>query len=249
MMSFFGRLWQQIRGIFIRAGDDLVSGSPEAIRASYATAIDDAKRRYKDLQEAVAMLAHQREKTASRLKTLDDEEKDVQKKLEGSLTLAESEPDNPAHREAGTRYLKRLQELEGRQGELAEELDAQSSRVQEYMAKLRTFMSQIDKLKKEQGEMVAEFVSNRQVLQLENRLKGLGDTAIDESLVAIRDKVGQLKAQARIASEMREGTTTAQDETYERVGAEKLAESRFDELLEARIKAKAGATEKERDLG
>ncbi len=248
-MGFFGKLWQQIRGIFIRAGDDLVSGSPEAIRASYASAIDDTKRRYRDLQEAVALLAHQREKTASRLKALDDEEKDVQKKLEGSLTLAESEPDILAHREAGSRYLQRLQDLEDKQGELADELDAQGNRVEEYMAKLRTFMSQIDKLKKEQGEMVAEFVSSRQVLQLENRLKGLGETAIDESLVAIRDKIGQLKAQARIASEMREGTTTAQDETYERVGAEKLAESRFDDLLKARAKTKTGATEKERDLG
>src|SRR5271157_5849168 len=104
-MSYFGKLWAIIRGLFVRAGDELVSSSPEAIQATYDSAIEDAKRRYKDMEKAVAMLASQREKTETNLKDLGREEADLQMRLEGALASAEAEPGNQVHREAGARYL------------------------------------------------------------------------------------------------------------------------------------------------
>lgn len=248
-MGFLGKLWARIRGFFIGAGDDLVSGGPESIRAAYAVAIDDAKRRYRDMEQAVAALAREREKTEETLKALDKEEKELQTKLEGALAMAESEAGNPAHREAGARYLMRMQEIAQRQGALAGDLEGQRLRVEEYKSRLRSFTDEIDKLKREQGEMVAEFVSTQQVIHLEDRLRGLGETAVDEAIVAIREKVGRMRAHAKIATEMRTAGVGAQDAVYERVGSEKEAASRFDELLKARASAKAGVPEKERDLG
>ncbi len=64
-MGFFGKLWARLRGMFIGAGDDLVSSSPEAIRATYAAAIDDAKRRYKEMEQAVALLAREHEQNGN----------------------------------------------------------------------------------------------------------------------------------------------------------------------------------------
>jgi phage shock protein A len=248
-MGFIGKLWAVVRGFFIRAGDDVVSGGPEAIRATYASAIDDAKRRYKDMQQAVARLVRERARTEQSLKDLDIEEKELQKKLEGALAMAEAEPDNPSHREAGSRYLTRIREIDEKQAALTEDLDVQRDKVEGYKTKLRAFSDEIEKLKREQGEMVAEFVSSRQVIQLEDRLKGLGESAVDESIVAIREKVANLKAEAKVASEMSSSSTGAQDERYERVGAEKEAANRFDELLKARRAEKTGVAEKERDLG
>jgi phage shock protein A len=250
-MSFFGKLLALVRGFFIRAGDDLVSQSPDAIRSTYAAAIQEAKGRYKDMEEAVALLARERERTEGTLKTLDREAQELGKKLEGALSAAEAEPNNPAHREAGTRYQMRIQEIDGKQEALTQELDAQSRQVEEYKTRLRGFMSEIEQLKREQGEMVADFMSSRQVLALEDRLKGLAESAVDESIVAIREKVANLKAQAKIASEMRGTTAGGQDQAYERLGETTLAANRFDELLKARMeaKAKAGVKEKDRDLG
>ncbi|MFH1117603.1 MAG: hypothetical protein V1792_27100 [Pseudomonadota bacterium] len=248
-MGFFGKMWAMIRGVFIRAGDDMVSSSPEAIRATYATAIDEAKKRYKEMERAVALLARERERTEMSLKDLEKEEAELQKKLEGALAASESDPTNPAHREAGTRYLSRMQEIEERQAVLAGDLEAQSAKVEEYKIKLRSFTDEIDKLKREQGELVAEFVSHQQVIRLEDRLKGLGETAVDESIVAIREKVAGLRAQATIATEMGGSTLQSQDSAYERIGAEREAQSRFDDLLKARSSQKAGVTDKERNLG
>lgn len=248
-MGFFGKLWAVLRGIFIKAGDDIVSSSPEAIRATYAAAIDDAKRRYKDMEKAVALLAAQRDKSELSLKGLEAEEADLRRKLDGALASAEAEPTNPTHREAGSRFLSRIQAIQEKQALLKADLDSSQLKVQEYQVKLRSFMEEIDKLKREQGEMVAEWVSSQQMVQLEDRLRGLGETAVDESLVAIREKVASMKARAKLASEMRGAELASQEETYERVGAEREAAARFDELLKARTASKTGAQEKERDLG
>jgi phage shock protein A len=248
-MGFLGKLWARIRGLFIGAGDDIVSSSPEAIRATYASAIDDAKRRYREMEKAVAMLAVQREKTELSLKDLAKEDEELHRRLEGALAAAESEPDNSAHREAGARYLSRIKEIGEKQAKFTEELETQAKKVEDYKTKLRSFSAEIDRLKREQGEMVAEFVSTQQILALEDRLRGLGESAVDESLVAIRDKVSGMRARAQIAAEMRGATLESHDQAYERIGAEKEAKARFDELLKARTEAKAGVQEKERDLG
>jgi phage shock protein A len=248
-MGFFGKLWSVIRGVFIKAGDDLVSGSPESIRATYASAIDDAKKRYKEMEVAVAMLAREREKTEASLKASEEEKQELQRKLEGALAMAEAEPENAAHREAGSRYIARINEIDQKQALLTSDLELQRQKVDEYKTKLRSFNDEVEKLKREQGEMIAEFVSHQQVIRLEDRLRGLGESAVDESIVAIRDKVGQLRAQAKIATEMRTASADAQDDTYQRIGAEREASSRFDELLKARTEAKQASVQKERDLG
>ncbi|MDD3473987.1 MAG: hypothetical protein PHS86_14495, partial [Syntrophaceae bacterium] len=84
-MSFFGKLWTRIKGIFINAGDDVVSSSPEAIRATYATAIDESKKRYLEMEKAVALLAREREKTKQLLKDLEKEESEIKSRLEEAL--------------------------------------------------------------------------------------------------------------------------------------------------------------------
>jgi phage shock protein A len=248
-MGFFGMLWARIKGFFIGAGGELVSGSPEAIRATYAAAIDDAKKRYIEMEKAVALLARERERTELQLKDLDKEEAELNRKLEGALAAAEREPTNSSHREAGTRYLSRIKEIDLKQGQLQQDLEGQRNKVEGYKVKLRGLMDEIDRLKREQGEMVAEFITNRQVIELENRLKGLAETSSDEALVAVREKVSGLRAQAKIATEMGGATLQAQDEDYERMGRQQEATSRFDDLLKARAGTKAGVTDKERDLG
>ncbi|MGD9817780.1 MAG: PspA/IM30 family protein [Desulfomonilaceae bacterium] len=247
-MSFFGKLWTRIRGIFINAGDDVVSSSPEAIRATYATAIDESKKRYLEMEKAVALLAREREKTEQLLKDLEKEETEIKSRLEGALAAAESDPANPVHREAGARYLTRIQEIDEKQAALSQELEAQKLKVEDYKARLRSFSDDIDKLKREQGEMVAEFVSTQQIIQLESRLRGLAESSVDDSLVTIRDKVGAMKAQAKIATEMRQSGKQQLDDQYHRIGAEKQAQAKFDELLKNRSK-QTPTPEKARDLG
>ncbi len=72
---------------------------------------------------------------------------------------------------------------------------------------------------------------------------------MDESIVAIRERVAAMRSHAKIATEMSTSTVQSQDRAYEHVGTEKEAASKFDELLKARSSVKAGVSDKERELG
>ncbi|HMK36334.1 MAG TPA: hypothetical protein VK463_14765 [Desulfomonilaceae bacterium] len=248
-MGFFGKLWTRIRGFFISSGNDAVSSSPEAIRSAYAAAIDDAKRRYKELERAVALLAGEREKTESVMRDLEKRRSDLETRLEGVLSAAESDPANAEYREAGTRYIALIEEVEDKQTNLKDNLEFQKNKVEEYKLRLRSSTSEIEKLKREQAEMVAEFVSHQQLLRLEDRLKGVSQTAVDDSLVVIRDAVASMRAQVKTAAEIRGATLESQDIMYAHIGDEKQASARFDELLKARQTAKTEAPSRDRDLG
>jgi phage shock protein A len=226
-----------------------VSSSPEAIRSAYAAAIDEAKRRYKELERVVALLAGEREKTEMAAKELEKQRFELEKKLEGALAQAEADQNNSAHRDAGTRYISLIEEVDRKRTKLKEDLDFQKNKVEEYKLKLRTTTSEIEKLKREQNEMVAEYVSNRQLLQMEDRLRGLSLNGVDAALVAVRERVASMREHAKTASEMRGATLEGQDEVYARIGDEKQAAARFDELLKARSEAKSGVHTKDRDLG
>ncbi len=227
----------------------MVAGSPEAIKSTYAAAINEAQKRYKDLETAVALLARERERTEDRLKSQDRELRELEQKLEGALSAAEAQPDDPTHREAGIRYQTRIQEIQETEAKLSQDLELQKQKVEDYKVRLRAFKMEIDTLKREQGEMVAEYVSNQQVITLEHRLQGLGESAVDQSVVAIREKVANTRSQARIATEMNQASASHQDAKYEQIGAKKVAAEKFDELLRARTEAKEGAKVKTRDLG
>jgi phage shock protein A len=248
-MGFLSKIWVIIRGFFIRSGDDLVSNSPDAIRSTYASAIEDSKKRYRQMVEAVSLLAREREKSETKLKDLENEKKEMHRRLDGALDAAQAAPNDLAHREAGSRYLERIKAIEAEQLIVEQNLQTQSLRVEEYKTQIRGFSDEIDRLKREQGEMVAEFVSSQQIISLENRLQGLGESSVDESLVAIREKVGTMRARAKIASEMGKATVQSQDRVYEDLGARQEAANRFDELLKGRQKGVISIATESRSLG
>jgi hypothetical protein len=248
-MAFFRRLWTRIRGTFLRFRKNGLPSSPEAIRTAYASAIDEAKRRYKELERVVAILASEREKTELAIKDSEKRRAELDKLLNAVLARAQSDPNNDAHRSAGTRYLSLMDEIDRKQVKLKEDLRFQKDKVEEYKLKLRSSTSEIERLKREQSEMIAEYVSNRQLLRLEDRLRGLSERGSDASVVALREKIATMREHAKLVSEMRGATLEGQDEVYARIGNERQAAARFDELLKARSRDATEAGTKNRDLG
>ncbi|MBN1231947.1 MAG: hypothetical protein JXA60_01150 [Candidatus Coatesbacteria bacterium] len=251
MFDFLKKLWIRITGIFLEAGDDVVSGSPSAVKATYRAAIHKAKNEYQIMFDAVAQLAAQRERTIAELQKIDGEEIQLKQNLEGALVAAEKDPENIKHKQAGERYIKRLDEINLRQDQLNKDLEVQTSKVEEYKLKLTRFQEEIKNLEREMGESVADFISSQQIVQLENRLQGLGQSVEDEAIVAIREKIAKMKAKAKIASELGHTNVEIQDREYAQMGKEKIASTKFEELLKQRQEkaAEIKEAEEKRDLG
>ncbi len=251
MFNFLKKLWIRITGVFLEAGDDVVSGSPSAVKATYRAAIQKSKNEYQLMFDAVAQLAAQRENTIAELKKLDDEERKLKQNLEGALTMAQKEPENEKHRLAGERYIKRMEEIDLRQDQLNKDLEMQTTKVNEYKLRLSSFQLEIKNLEREMGESVADFVSSQQIIQLENRLQGMGQSVEDEAIIAIRERIGKMKAKAKIATELGHANVDMQDREYASVGKEKVATSKFDELLKERTdkEKEIKESEEKRELG
>jgi phage shock protein A len=234
MFKFLRQIWVIVRGWLIRTGDDLVSSGPDRIKSTYAAAIQDAMKQYQDMKVGLGMIMQQKTRLQNILEHIEDELKSLDVKFEGALQAAQMDPDSERHRQEGQRFLERMEKLDKKKGRTTIELEQLASRLEEYKGKLTEMYAEVDRLRKEKGEMVAEFISAQSTLRLEEKLAGLpSESTIDEAVVAVRERVENLKAQVQIATEMR-GAITEKDSLYEELGANKRVESAFDKLLKAR---------------
>jgi phage shock protein A len=248
MINFLKKLLVRVFGWLHVAGDDLVTSSPDSIKSTYTLAIKEAGENYNEMQRGLAMMMQQQQRIKNMMDSLDKSETDTEAKLRGAVEMAQSDPDNPIHKVAGSKYLVRLDEVKKKKEQQINDLGSLTHMIEDYKLKLGTMRVQIDDLKREQAEMTVEFIAAQNNLRLEEKLQGISTTsAVDESIIAIREKVENMKAQVQVAAEMR--GTSQKDDVYAEIGAEKQAAARFDELLKARQTKVLEPQLKERDLG
>ena len=256
MFNFLRRLWVRIRGLLITTGDEMVSNSPEAIKSTYAAAIDDARKDYKEMQQGLAMIMQQEKRLENAVDSADATLKDLEQKLNGALEAAEADPSNTLHKDAGAKYISRIKEVKERREQNKTELDSIRAMLDKYKSQLTKMHSQVEDLQRERSQMLADYVTANNALKLEDKLSGMvTDDSTNEAVVAIREKVRNMQAQVQVAAEMR--GATVQDDVYAEIGSERDSANRFDELLAARAKkpeAKTKSTvttepEVERELG
>lgn len=247
MFNFLKKLWVLLTGMFIRKGNNLVASSPEAIRSTYAAAISEAKVRYKDMQQALALMMNQQRRLEKSLLDLENQHLVFDQKLQGAVRMAQTEPENTLHKQAGAKYLSTLEDIDKRKARIEAELNGYEETLTAYNNQLMNARTEVDRLKEEEVAMISEFVSSQQRVQLEERLAGLSTTsAVDESLVAIREQVERMKSEADIASKIR---VTGETDVYAEIGAEQTAAARFEELVKAKQQTKAAVNQTERSLG
>ena len=165
--------------------------------------------------------------------------------------MAEQDPGNGAlHSKAGGKYLLKLKEMKIKREQYGAELERLNSMTDEHTINLGLMRDSIKDLQREKAEMAAEYMAHRNTLRLEEKLSGVATSGVDQAIVAVREKVENMRAQVQIAHEMR--GVTSQGDVYAEIGAETNAVSEFERLLQAREAAQSTPTlveNKVRDLG
>ena len=235
MFKFLGKLLVIVKGWFINTGDDLVSSGPSTIKSTYASAIAEATKRYQEMKQGLGMIIQQKTRLQNQHDKIDEELEKLHIKLDGAIQAAEHDADDTQARKDGQRFLSRIKELEEKKKSTISQIEGMVGKLVEYKNRLSEMHAEVDKLKVERGEMVAEFMTAQHALRLEEQLSGLPtESSIDEAVVAIREKVENMKAQVQVASEMRGASTVEGDKRYEELGEFSRTETQFDELLRAR---------------
>ncbi|MCK4763848.1 MAG: hypothetical protein KAW12_16720 [Candidatus Aminicenantes bacterium] len=231
--------WKKARGI-IRAADEQFTGSVGGISAAFDIQQDKMVSQYQGLRDAISEVEAILEDKRSRLEELNEEEEDLLQKREGALAKAEAA--NAAgetkayekHANAFERFQVRIDEIEATQARLHEEVGETSKTMEKYMLQLQDFQSEIEKMPQQKAEAIADFVSSKKIVELNDRLQGL-ETSLDRGPIsAVMDANRKLTAKARISEKLAKADVKLQDKEYEKAGRESTARSKMDQMLAAR---------------
>ncbi len=236
--------WRKARYI-VKAADEQFTGSVDGIDAAFEMHRDTLVERFTGLRDAIAQVEAVMEEKRVRLEKLNEEETELIQKREGALTLAEQakasgdDDEYAKHAAAFERFQVRIEEIEGVQERLGTEIGESSDVMERYMLQLTEMQGEIEKLPAKKAEAIADFVSAKQIIELNDRLQGL-ETSIDRGPIsAVMDANRQLTAKARITEKIAGADVRVQDKAYERAGRVSTARSKMDDMLAARAAERA----------
>ncbi len=237
----FVSFWKVRKALgLVRAADRQFTGSVRGISDAFDIQRDDMVKQYKGLRDAIAQVESVIEDKRMRLSKLNDEENELIQKREGALAKAEEAQlagDARAmekHTAAFERFDNRIANIEEEQAKLTQEVEATSQTMERYMLQLTKMQSEIEKLPHEKAKAVADYVSSKRIIELNERLAGI-KTSIERGPVdAVLKANKELTAKARISEKLTGADVTLQDEQYARAGKASSARERMQRMLAAR---------------
>ena len=233
---FFLRRSEDVR----RSADGQFTGSVEGIRAAYAIDRDRLAKDFRGLQEAVAQVLTVVEDKKIRLERLETEEKDLQSQLNGAIRAAEQAEatgDTEGYQRAQAayaRYKARMTEIDGDQERLSADVAQLETSIQTHMSRLTEFQARLEALPAEEAETVADFVSAKQIIELNNRLMNASDSLKEGPTATVREQVRQMSSQARITEKLAGTDVRLQDQEYAQLGKELEGSDSLEAVLRAR---------------
>jgi chromosome segregation ATPase len=239
---FFLRRSEDVRN----AADRQFTGSVDGIRAAYAIDRDQLAKDFRGLQEAVAQVLTVAEDKKLRLARLGEEEKELQSQLNGAIRAAEQAQGSGDTAEfdkakaAYSRYRARLSEIDSTEARLAAEVTQIEGSMTTHMTRLTELQARLERLPQEEAETVAEFVSARQIIELNNRLMNAQDSLKEGPARTVREQVRNMSSLARITEKLAGTDVRLQDQQYASLGRELEGEDSLEAVLRARRAQREG---------
>jgi chromosome segregation ATPase len=195
--------------------------------------------RFGELRGVVSSLEALLEERRLRLEDMNGQEETLLRQRDGAVHLAETaqaKGDTTAyqgHAAAFERFEARVEDLERSQARVAEEIAQTSGSLERSMDRLRSLREEIDALSRQRSQALTDFVSNQQLLELDDRLHGLESSLDQGPLSAVLEANRQLTARARLAEELNAPTTTP-SASYEEAGRAAESRGRLERLIQQR---------------
>lgn len=254
-IGIFAALWRlisfyklrQALGL-VRAADAQFTGSADGIADAYDLQHEKLVSEYKQFMSALAEVESAVEQKRERLKIIKQKKKESEKALEGALavyeraqgagdqkTMAEAERDGESFRQEVNRLTEQETEMEG-------EVADQEQKLGELEGRLTTMQREIANLTTEKADAIADFVSNKNLLEAHERLMGLKGRMDSGPIDAVRKANRDLAAKARVAGRLSGADADHVKDKYVHAGEDAIAGSDFKKLVEARKAQKEAAT-------
>lgn len=261
MGRYFKAFGYLITGRIDRARESL-SKDPAVVRATYAEIVRDKSERIREYRNAVAGLITQEERKKAQVRKLTEEVQRLEGLKAGALAKAkksaealqasgksteaiQADEDYMKCRAAFGDFSSTLNEKLERIVELEGDLADYGKKIGNHKVQLHQLIRDLDKLKTEANEAVAEMVTANEEKDIADMLTGISEDGTAKELADMRDLRQKVKAEARIATELAGTDTRAEEAEFLEFARQSEANSEFDTLIGIAEKADGEPAAKE----
>ena len=237
----------------IEAARRALDTDPHVVRAKFDEVIKDKTSRIHQYKQAVAQLIAQQEQKLAKVKQLTADVEQLERLRAGALAKAKqvverlkaTGKDETAVDEAAIKgdadYLKclgayndfssTLGEKQSRIAELERDIQDYGQRIGEHKVQLQSLLREIEKVKAEAADTVADMITAKQETEVGDMLAGIAQDGTSAELQRLRELRGEVKAEAKISKERGGMDARAQEAEFLDYARRSSANSEFDTLI------------------
>jgi chromosome segregation ATPase len=219
--------------------------NPGVISANYDRIIKDKRERLSQYKDAIAAMVAQEESKKQKLRAINEEIERLQKLKAGAASKAKkiaeqhgrdpvatkNDPDYQRCQAAFQDFSSTLEEKEARAIELESDLEMLVKNVSGHQTQIQSLMRDLEKLKEEKHEAVADVLSAREEEQIADMMTGLSNDRTSEELRELRELRQKAGAKARVSRELAGLDTKRAEADFLEYAQEHAANDEFDALI------------------
>lgn len=246
MFKAIGRFFKTVGRLLtgrINEKTESIAEDTHVVREEYNELIGHMTRQVRDIRDAVAGLMAQQERKKAQAEKLVGEIEVLEKKAAGAVAYAKKaaagkskeeasvSPEYVRAMEAFKNFNSTLAEKRSRVDDLERDVEAGSKQIEAYKQQLINFQRELEKLKSEKHEAVAEITMAKHQREVSEALAGIGKDDTAEQLSSLRDRVRKVSSQAKITSELAGTDVAVEEAEFLSMAEESMAKSEFDDLI------------------
>lgn len=242
--KYFRAVWYLVTFQIDKASETLRM-NPGVVSANYDRIIDEKRKRLNQYKDAVSAMIAQEESKKEKLRQITEEIGKLEKLRAGAAAKAKSLVDryagDPEAVKRDPEYLKcqaafkdfssTLAEKQQRASEIDEDLKQLVANVSGHKTQIQSLMRDLDKLKEEKHDAVADILSASEERQIADMMTGLSNDRTSEELRELRELRQKSAANARVSRELAGLDTKKAEADFMEYAQASEADDEFDALI------------------
>ena len=244
---FFKAIWYTLTGRAHESADRMME-NPEAVRGAYEDIIRDKKGNIQRYKQAIGQLIAIVEQKKSTVQSLTDEVDRLEELKSGAIAkaqqtatalqgegLAQEEiKSHPEYTRCVTAYQdfnSNLTEKNGRITELENEIEGAQEDIESHKLQITSLHRDLDKIKSEQSEAVADLITAREQEEIADMLSGISMDGTSAELTRMREIREKAKARSTVAQELAGTDSKSEEEEFLTAARSSATNDEFDALI------------------
>lgn len=242
--KYFRAVWY-LMTFRVNKASETLRMNPGVISANYDRVIEEKRSRLTQYKDAVSAMIAQEESKKDKLRALTDEigkleklkagaagkAKKLVEKYNGDIAAVKNDPDYIKCQGAFKDFSSTLAEKQQRANELDDDLKNLVANVSGHKTQIQALMRDLDKLKEEKHDAVADVLSASEEKQIADMMTGLSNDRTSEELRELREMRSKANANARISRELAGMDTQRAEAEFLEYAQTSEADDEFDALI------------------